>query len=316
MFTPVGGSETTDVRQHNGLNQITRTDDGTTQVDFEYDGAAEASNGNLENDGTLKYEYDAFNRLRKASKTPATPVAVGEYTFDAFHRRIRKVISNGGVTGTVTNGTTDFVYSGVQLVEERDGSNNPDKQYVWGPYVNELVQLKDDISGTPADYFALCDTLYRSIALTNFSGTIVEAYDVDAYGNTLIFDSAGTGGDWWADDASTSDEAISPYIFTGHRFDEERKQYHTLFREYAPTLGRWLQRDPLGYEDGWNPYGYIGQGPVSFVDHFGLQSGVPYATCDVVGASLIVRPARSTLTGRDTGGTRRYLTCVFWCQCP
>ena len=177
VFTPAGGSETTDVRQHNSLNQITRTDDATTKVDFEYDGAESATNGNLENDGVRKYEWDALNRLKKVSKTPATPVTIAEYDYDAMGRRIRRDVSNGGLSGNITNGVTDFVYSdgNSQCCEERDGSNNADKQFVWGIYVDELLQQKRDISGTAKDDYPLCDTLYRSVALTDDTGAIIEA---------------------------------------------------------------------------------------------------------------------------------------------
>lgn len=41
----------------------------------------------------------------------------------------------------------------------------------------------------------------------------------------------------------------------------------TLFRQYAPQLGRWLSRDPLG---SINAYQYASNAPVSFVDPLGL----------------------------------------------
>ena len=55
---PVGGSQSTDRRNHNYVNEIThRTVAGGTAVAFQYDGATGASNGNLKNDGTLMYAY-------------------------------------------------------------------------------------------------------------------------------------------------------------------------------------------------------------------------------------------------------------------
>ncbi len=121
-----GGSATTQVRDHNSLNEITRLTEGATQTPFTYDGAVGASNGNLANDGTRKYEYDALNRLTRAWKTPATPVLIVEYTYDALGRRIRRDVSNGGLSGNITNGATDFIYNTrVQCVEERNSEVDP-----------------------------------------------------------------------------------------------------------------------------------------------------------------------------------------------
>ena len=38
------------------------------------------------------------------------------------------------------NGTTDCLCAGAQCVEERDGSDAVQRQYVWGLYVDELIQ--------------------------------------------------------------------------------------------------------------------------------------------------------------------------------
>ncbi len=196
-----------------------------------------------------------LNRLIKVSKTPATPVLIGEYTYDALGRRIRKVVSNGGLSGTIPNGTTDFIYhSGIsQCCEERDGSNRSLKQYIWGSYIDELIQMRTfvTINGNAAgDYYPLIDTLYRTLALTNSSGSIVETYDTDAYGNTLIFTAAGTGGDWWADDAVTDRNPICEFIFTGRRLDPETEIYFCRERYYLPPLAH--LREPRSVGNGFD----------------------------------------------------------------
>ncbi len=43
-------------------------------------------------------------------------------------------------------------------------------------------------------------------------------------------------------------------------------------RNYHPDLGRWLQRDPLGYVDGMSLYEYVRGNPLKFLDPFGLLS--------------------------------------------
>jgi RHS repeat-associated protein len=210
-------------------------------------------------------------------KNASNSQTVGEYTYDAMGRRVRKVITNGGITGTLTNGTTDYLYDQNQCVEERDGSNSHTKQYIWGVYIDELIQQKTYATtgggGLAAgEYYPLQDQLYRTTALTDDVGDIVEAYDYDAYGSTLIFKSAGTGGDWWADDAVTTDSPSCGILFCGYRFDPDAQLYHVRRRTYHPVLGRWLQRDPLIYVDGIGLYEYVKSNPTNRQDFTGTFS--------------------------------------------
>jgi YD repeat-containing protein len=48
-----------------------------------------------------------FNRVRTVTKK-STSAQVAEYVYDAAGRRIRKTVSNGGLSGTATNGTTCY----------------------------------------------------------------------------------------------------------------------------------------------------------------------------------------------------------------
>jgi len=44
---------------------------------------------------------------------------------------------------------------------------------------------------------------------------------------------------------------------------------------YSPALGRFLQRDPLGYYDSMNLFEYVGNNPGNFVDPWGLWEWGP-----------------------------------------
>jgi RHS repeat-associated protein len=217
----------------------------------------------------------SFSRLTRVFKTPSSPVLVGEYSYDAGGRRIRKVISNGGLSGTIANGTIDYLYDGLQCVEERDGSNNAQSAYVWGTYIDELLLLAVDINTTTRIHLPLQDLNYRTTALLDPSGNLDEAYDYDPYGNTLIFNAIGTGG-WWADDATQTKQPTCDYLWTGRRYDPETEIYYFRARYYGPTLGRFLSEDPLGYVDGMNLYrGYF---LPRYVDPSGTSISVRFAS--------------------------------------
>ncbi|MBI1373736.1 MAG: hypothetical protein GC159_13500 [Phycisphaera sp.] len=128
----------------------------------------------------------------------------------------------------------------------------------------------------PTDHYILSDSLYRSVAVTDDAGAIEEAYDTDAYGNTLIFSAAGTGGNWWADDATQADEPTGDFIFTGRRYDPESEIYFYRARYYVPELGRLMSRDPIGYTSEANLFSYITGTPLTHVDPFGC-AGKPAA---------------------------------------
>jgi hypothetical protein len=46
--------------------------------------------------------------------------------------------------------------------------------------------------------------------------------------------------------------------------------YLTLYRVYDPRTGRWLSRDPIEEEGGFNLYAYVGGDPINYIDPLGL----------------------------------------------
>jgi len=57
--------------------------------------------------------------------------------------------------------------------------------------------------------------------------------------------------------------------YDGYRFNPETEQYTVRHRHYDPILGRWLERDPAGYVDGFNLFGYAASSPAAFGDPTG-----------------------------------------------
>jgi RHS repeat-associated protein len=62
--------------------------------------------------------------------------------------------------------------------------------------------------------------------------------------------------------------------FPGQLFDPETGFHQNWHRDYDPTLGRYLQPDPIGLEGGPNPYAYTFGDPVNLIDPEGLQEAL------------------------------------------
>ncbi len=222
----------------NNLNQYTQVGANT---DFTYD-----ANGNLTGDGTWTYGYDREGHLISASKSGTTVT----YQYDALGRRILK-----NVNGTITN----FVYSGQDLIEERDATNAVTAKYVYAGGIDNPVKV---IKGSNT-YFYQQDALGNVTSLTDGTGAIVESYTYDTFGEPKIKDGSGT----------IISTPTQPFLFTGREFDVETGLYHYRTRAYSPDLGRFIQPDSIGF---WgrdlNLYRYVANDPANRIDPEGLQS--------------------------------------------
>ncbi|MHC4156237.1 MAG: RHS repeat domain-containing protein [Planctomycetota bacterium] len=133
----------------------------------------------------------------------------------------------------------------------RDGG----PRLTYGPGIDEPI-CKIDVADNNAVYYYHFDGLGSVIALSNANKQIIERYSYDVFG-----------------EPNRTSDVNNPYLFTGRRYDPEAGLYYYRARYYAYDIGRFLQPDPIGYNDGLNLYAYVGNSPLMLVDPFGLCKG-------------------------------------------
>ena len=74
-------------------------------------------------------------------------------------------------------------------------------------------------------------------------------------------------------DGKTTDFALR---FPGQYWDKETSTSYNYFRNYDPSLGRYVESDPIGLAGGVNTYGYVYQNPLYYVDSDGLNPAAIY----------------------------------------
>ena len=171
-----------------------------------------------------------------------------------MNHRVKKVVGNE---------TRLFYFNHAwQCLEERIGGV-VDLTYTWGlRYIDDLV-CRD--KGAERLY-ALHDPNWNVVALANTGGTILERMAYSAFGKVNWHD-VNFGG------KTTSDYGWNR-TFTGQVLDTETGLMLYRNRFYHPTLGRFVTRDPIGYNsNGINLYQYCANDSINSIDLLGLIDG-------------------------------------------
>ncbi len=102
-------------------------------------------------------------------------------------------------------------------------------------------------------YFVHNDHLGTPIAVTDQGQSVVWEAEKEPFGNT-----------------TTSGGLQVRSRFPGQIFDEETGLHYNYFRDYDPSLGRYIQSDPIGLLGGLNTYAYVHNSPTRHTDPYGL----------------------------------------------
>ncbi len=195
--------------------------------------------GNLTGSGATAYTYTSENRLAKKDSTAFI-------TYDSVGR-----ISQIYTTLLVSN----FEYDGTALISERvqDATFSVRRRYVHGPCSDEPLVWYEG-TGTTDRRFLHADERGSVIATSDGTGAVTTINKYDEYGIP----------------AATN---AGRFQYTGQTWLPELGMYYYKARIYSPTLGRFMQIDPIGYGDGVNWYDYVGGDPVNGRDPSGLSRG-------------------------------------------
>jgi RHS repeat-associated protein len=217
-------------------------------------------------------------------------VVMGRYEYDALGRRVKSHVDSQSPGNP--NGVDAYIHyfynSGWQELESRvSASENtgpeslqPTYQYVWSRRYIDAPVLRDkntDADGLCDDerIYYLGDANFNITTLVNTGGDAVERYVYTPYGVPTVYDAT------WANIRSTSSYA-NAYTYTGRQLDAETGLYYYRARFYAPQLGRFASRDPIGYEgSAWSLFEYSYSRVTSFRDPHGLGCQITYSCTQV-----------------------------------
>ncbi len=189
-----------------------------------------------------------------------------EFIYDGrMRRRIRREHTWFSGAWQQTN-EIRYVYDGNLAMEERGTNNAPLVKYIRGLDLSGTLQGAGGIGGllvrfepaarTAQTAFYHADGSGNITCLINTNQLIVAKYLYDPYGNILSM--------------SGPLAMANLYRFSSKEHHLNSSLLYFGFRFYDPALQRFLNQDPIGEAGGLNLYGFVGNGPLSAVDPYGL----------------------------------------------
>lgn len=254
------GANVTNYTYDNG-NQLTAVNGQT----YTYD-----SNGNRTSNGPKTYVYNEVNQLVEVKNTGGSTIAT--FTYDDQGKRISM---------TVSGSTSNFHYSGDNVVYVTDGNNTVTAEYTWDAAGKPVTMTYNG-----ATYYYHLDGHGSVTKMTDTSGNTVAQYQYDAWGNILS--------------QSGTMASVNPYRYSGYRYDEATGLYYLMARYYDANIGRFITRDSFhGFENdpqSLNQYVYCENNPIMLVDpsgHFAvpnwlIERGIDIAILVYTGGSALV----------------------------
>ncbi|HRS88498.1 MAG TPA: RHS repeat-associated core domain-containing protein [Smithellaceae bacterium] len=227
------------------------------------------------------YAYDDENRLVEVKIQKGHKTKEVSFTYDPLGRRISKTVGRADFEDEDEEDveeddkdkgkgkdddkdkskhgrpfqprTTYYVYDDQNIIAEYDENNRLIASYIHGPNIDE--PLSAEISRDWVYYHA--DGLGSITTLTSHMGNVVQRYEYDSFGNMQ----------------PTHRWIRQPFTYTAREFDPETGLYYYRARYYDAKVGRFITRDPIGFDGGdVNLYVYVKNNPVNWTDPNGLRN--------------------------------------------
>lgn len=248
-------------------NMITRTSEITNEV--------------------ITYAWDDWDRLFQVSSAisgvaTSTVREHNRYNMDGIRKR--KLGKNSSSSHEYSAGI-----STVSSQPVSSGSSAPTISYVQGHQI-----LGAEVNGNW--HYFLTDSQGTVRDIVDDTGDVIQSYEFNEHGIPMPGSGAGTG-------------TFSPKTYQGGLSVNDDRNDSGLYlmghRHYAPDLGRFISRDPIGFRGGLNLFGTaFGNNPVTFVDPMGLFVKVIY---DLSSATMTVEEFEKG----DGGAMRSVSKCTY-----
>src|SRR5260370_12738648 len=152
-------------------------------------------------------------------------------------------------------------------LREEDVAGRMDDESVWSPvYIEDLIERDTP----PQRMYVLQDANFNVTALVDTSGTVQERYIQDPFGSFTVLAAN------WTTRGSSNYGWV--FFFQGKRYDFATGLFASRERDYSPTLGRFIENDPLGFNAGdTNLYRFVANDPTRLSDPLGLEKPKPGA---------------------------------------
>lgn len=292
---------------HNDIDEIVRIVDEIDPAqsqDYAYDALSRLSAQSMPA-ATLSFVYDAIgNRTSRSDNGIAT-----QYAYAAGSHRLQSAVSPGlnrsfntnavgniegwhdaaGVYGTLSydaylrpsrhvrqGAATDYVFNALDQRVSKTRANGDRTVFVYAGQNTLLAERFNEAATGAVSWTSHLWLGGHPVGLVR--GNTLYWVHADHIGRPQVVSNAAQQPVWRASNRAFERDVVLNQIggynlgYPGQYWDAESGLWHNGFRDYEPTLGRYLQSDPIGLMGGSSTYAYVLGNPVMAMDSLGLKT--------------------------------------------